>query len=211
MESILTDLAQKVAIPHTAVLIIDMQNAFCAEGYPTPDTDKKMIRNMIPRLQNCLTQARKKNVNIIFIKTVMDEDDFTPPIKDLCLRVYGREIAYCMRDSWEAEFIPELQPMDNEVVIEKTRYNAFYKTELEAKLKELGIVTLIVTGVGTNVCVETTCRDGFIRDYYIVVPNDLVATMSEELHKSSLYNLGRWFATVTSSEELLRLWDAEVQ
>jgi len=210
MESVLTNLAQKVAIPHTAVLVIDMQNVFCAEGYP-PDreVDKTMIRAMIPRLQQFLTQTRRKNIPIIFIRTVMNEEDFSSPIKELNIRNYGRDVDFCMRGSWEAEFTPEIQPEANEIVIEKTRYSAFVKTDLDARLRELGIVTLIVTGVATNICVETTCREGFMRDYYIVVPNDLVATLSEELHRCSLMNLNRWFATVTPSEELLRLWGDE--
>ncbi len=139
----------------------------------------------------------------------MNEGDFSSPIKELCIRNYGHEIAYCMKDSWEAEFTPEIQPEANEIVIEKTRYSAFVKTDLDARLRDMGIVTLVVTGVAANICVETTCRDGFMRDYYIVVPNDLVATMSEELHRCSLMNLERWFATVTSSAELLRLWGDE--
>lgn len=210
MESVLTDLAQRVAIPHTAVLVIDMQNVFCAEGYP-PDreVDKTMIRAMIPRLEQFLTKVRRKNVTIVFIRTVMNEGDFSSPIKELCIRHYGHEVAYCMEDSWEAEFTPEIQPEANEIVIEKTRYSAFVKTDLDARLRELGIDTLIVTGVAANVCVETTCRDGFMRDYYIVVPNDLVATLSEEFHRCALSNLDRWFATVTSSAELLRVWGDE--
>ena len=207
MGSVLTDLAQRVAIPHTAVLVIDMQHVCCAEGYP-PDreVDKTMIRAMIPRLQQFLTQARRKNVTIVFIRTVMNEGDFSSPIKELSIRNYGQEVAYCVKDSWEAEFTPEIQPEANEIIIEKTRYSAFVKTDLDARLREMGIVTLIVTGVATNICVETTSRDGFMRDYYIVVPDDLVATLSDELHRCALTNLNRWFATVTSSAELLRLW-----
>ena len=207
MGTVLTDLAQRVAKPHTAVVVIDMQNVFCAEGYP-PDAeiDKTMIRAMIPRLQQFLIEVRRRKVPIIFIRTVMTEGDFSSPIKELSIRNYGRDVAYCLKDSWEAEFTPEIQPEANEIVIEKTRYSAFVKTDLDARLREMGIATLVMTGVATNICVETTSRDGFMRDYYIVVPDDLVATLSDELHRCSLMNLNRWFATVTSSEELLRLW-----
>lgn len=210
MESVLIDLAQKTTVSHTAVLVIDMQNVYCAEGYPEGSgIDKTAIRSMIPRLQQFLTQLRKKNLTIVFVGTVMNEGDFSLPIKELCIRHYGKEVAYCRRNSWEAEFIPEIQPGANEMVIEKTRYSAFFKTDLDARLAELGIATLIVTGVGTNVCVETTCRDGFMHDYYIVVPGDLVATIDNKLHHSSLMNLDRYFATVTSSKEILQLWEEE--
>ena len=207
METVLTDLAQRVAKPHTAVVVIDMQNVFCAEGYPPyAKIDKTMIRAMIPRLQQFLIEVRRRKVPIIFIRTVMTEGDFSSPIKELSIRNYGRDVAFCLKDSWEAEFTPEIQPEANEIIIEKTRYSAFVKTDLDARLREMGIATLVMTGVATNICVETTSRDGFMRDYYIVVPDDLVATLSDELHRCSLMNLNRWFATVTSSEELLRLW-----
>ncbi len=109
-----------------------------------------------------------------------------------------------MRGSWEAEFIPEIQPEAQDSIIEKTRYSAFSRNDLDSRLRGLGITTLIVTGVGTNVCVETTCRDGFMRDYYIVVPNDLVATTDSKLHDGSLSNLDRYFARVVPSSEILR-------
>jgi len=210
MDSVLTDLAQKVSIPHTAVLVIDMQHVFCSQGdTSTRGADKTAIRAMIPRLQQFLSRVRGKNISLIFVGAVMDEGNFSPPIKELCLRHYGREVAYCLRGSWEAEFIPELQPEAGEIVIEKTRYSAFFKTDLDARLRAMGITTIVVTGVGTNVCVETTCRDAFMRDYYVVVPNDLVATVDEKLHESALFNLNRYFATVTSSAELLRVWGDE--
>jgi len=207
MKLIFTELAQKIKLSHTAVLVIDMQNVYCAEGYPEGSgIEKEAIRAMIPRLQQFLMQLRKRNATILFVGTVMDEGDFSLPIKELCIRHYGREVAYCMRNSWEAEFIPEIQPEAHDSVIEKTRYSAFFKTDLDARLRNLGIATLIVTGVGTNVCVETTCRHGFMHDYYIVVPQDLVAATDSELHKTSLLNLDRYFATVTSSKDILQLW-----
>jgi ureidoacrylate peracid hydrolase len=208
MEPVLTDLADKVNISHTAVLFVDMQNVYCAEGYPEGvQIDKTAIRSMIPRLKKFLTEARKRKVTIVFVGTVMNENDFSPPIRELCIRHYGKEVAYCMRGSWEAEFIPEIQPEAQDIIIEKTRYSAFSRNDLDSRLRGLGITTLIVTGVGTNVCVETTCRDGFMRDYYIVVPNDLVATIDSSLHDGSLTNLDRYFARVTSSAELLKLWE----
>ena len=207
MESVFTDLAQKVAIPHTAVMVIDMQHAFCSDkATAVSGRDNSMIRAMIPRLQYFLSQVRQKNITIVFIQAVMDEGDFSNPIKELCIRHYGREVAYCLRGAWETEFIPEIQPAANEIVIEKTRYSAFHKTELDDRLRGLGIATLVVTGVGTNVCVETTCRDAYMRDYYVVVPSDLVASIDESLHEGSLRNLDRYFATVTSLAEILRLW-----
>ena len=207
MESVFTDLAQKVAIPHTAVMVIDMQNAFCSDkATAVSGRNNSAIRAMIPRLQNFLAQVRQKNITIVFVRAVMEEGDFSNPMKELGIRHYGPEVAYCLRGAPETEFIPEIQPAANEIVIEKTRYSAFLKTALDDRLRGLGIATLVVTGVGTNVCVETTCRDAYMRDYYVVVPSDLVASIDQSLHEGSLRNLDRYFATVTSSAEILRLW-----
>ena len=207
MEPVMTDLAERAAIPHTAVVIIDMQNAFCAEGdTSTSGVNKSAIRSMVPRLQDFVNHAREMKVPLIFVRSVMDEKDFSPPIRELCIRNYGREVAFCLRGAWETEFIPEIQPAENDRVIEKTRYSAFARTDLDKRLRDLGIKTLVMTGVGTDVCVETTCRDGFMRDYYIIVPDDLVATTDDNFHRSALAHLKRYFATVTSSKELLRLW-----
>jgi len=109
------------------------------------------------------------------------------------------------------QFIEELQPEPGEIIVEKTRYSAFFRTDLKKLLGERGVKTLIVTGVGTNACVETTCREGFMHDYYIIVPDDLVATTDSELHDGSLRDLDRYFAVVASSADLLRVWEENAQ
>jgi nicotinamidase-related amidase len=79
MESVLIGLADKVSLLHTAVLAIDMQNAFCAEGdTSTKGVDKSAILAMIPGLRNFLSRARERGVPILFVRSVMEEKDFSP-------------------------------------------------------------------------------------------------------------------------------------
>jgi len=207
MEAVLTDLAQKIAIPHTAVVVIDMQNDFCSEeGALAKDgRDMTAIRSLVPRLQQFLDRARRKNVTIVFVATARGEEEVPPPMKELWIR-HSLKNPICVKGSWGAEFIPEIQPKSNETVLIKTRYSAFINTDLDTRLCDLGIATLIVTGVATNVCVETTCRDGFMRGYYIVVASDLAGCTDQKLHDCTLFNIDRYFGTVTSSAEILRIW-----
>ena len=74
----------------------------------------------------------------------------------------------------------------------------------------MGIQTLIVTGVTTHVCVDCTVRDGFQRDYFIVVPADCTATFNPQLQEATLANLERYYGDVTTSDEIVRAWSAEL-
>ncbi len=78
---------------------------------------------------------------------------------------------------------------------------------MDKKLRDMGITTLVVTGVATNVCVQATVQDGFMSDYYVVVPSDLVAATDEKLHDITLLSIDRFFGTVVSSQELIQIWE----
>jgi ureidoacrylate peracid hydrolase len=97
-------------------------------------------------------------------------------------------------------------PRDGDVVIQKYSYSAFVSTYFERLLKANGIKTLILTGLATNVCVESTARDGFMRDYHIVVPEDMTEGTSTEAKKWSLFNINMFFGEVVHSAGLLACW-----
>ena len=103
----------------------------------------------------------------------------------------------------EAEIVNQLAPLADEHVIHKHRYSAFYNTELETILRCMGVEDIVITGVMTNLCCETTAREAFVRDYRVFFIADATGTASEEMHTSSLRNLAWGFAYVTSTEELL--------
>lgn len=208
MEPVFTTLAQKVATPHTAVLIIDMQNGFCTEGaFGGAGRDMSAIRSMIPRLQQFIDKARKKNVPLVFVHVVRGESQVSGAMRELWQRNHWSTPSM-ERGTKGADFIPELLPKKDEITLEKTRYSAFVNTDLDAQLRIMGIKTIIVTGVGTSVCVETTARHGFMLDYYVVVPNDLVGGSDKKLDDNALLNLNEHFATVLPSAEILQVWKA---
>jgi ureidoacrylate peracid hydrolase len=104
------------------------------------------------------------------------------------------------------EFIPELTPEDGEVVVRKHRYSAFSGTNLDVILRAHEIRTCIVTGVSTNVCVESTLRAAFDLGYYIVVPRDATASWSEQLGDATLANVTHRFGIVSSVAEIVDAW-----
>jgi len=205
---VLSTLDQKISPAHTAVVVIDMQNDFCDEkGFVATrrGTDLTDTRAIIPKLVELLDTARKVKAKVVLVHMSTSDDDLTGPIMDRLKRVNASERT-CPEGSWGAELIPEIVLEEDDIMVYKNRYSAFIKSDLDKRLKSMGIKTLIMTGVATNVCVESTARDGYMLDFYIVVPEDLVACAHKELQDISIRNLGSYFATITSSKEIMDTW-----
>lgn len=199
-------LAEKVDPAHTAVVVVDMQNDFCSQrGAVSGRRDSSAVRAMIPRLKEFLERARGHKVRLVFVRTERGPEDVAGPAAELLHR-RGRKSDSCQRGSWGVEFTPELLPQKGEAVITKKTYSAFVGTPLEKKLRGWGIRTLVMTGVATNVCVESTARDGFMRDFYIIFLKDLSASYDQRLHDATLTNIEEHFGQVGSSEEMLKAW-----
>ena len=200
-------LKEKIDPAHTAVVVVDMQNDFCAGGGVLDEHgfDLSPMQSLIPRLKDFLERARKTGLKVVFIRTEKGEDEITPPAWELMGRT-GRKRFACLTGSWGAEYVEGIESLPGEMVVKKKTYSAFVGTDLEARLKESGIRTLIMTGVATNVCVESTARDAFMREFFVVFASDLAATDNPVLHQATLTNMEKHFGQVVSAEELLREW-----
>ena len=118
---------------------------------------------------------------------------------------YGRLAIERNYDPSYCEFY-KVVPLEGETIIPKYKYSAFVSSYLDEFLRSNGIKTLLITGVATNVCIESTARDGFMQDYHIVVPADMTEGTSPQAKKWSLSNIGLFFGEVVDSEDLLRCW-----
>src|ERR1700730_7523100 len=92
-------------------------------------------------------------------------------------RVFGTHRSYvtrpvCVANSWGADFFADVRPLATEAIVTKHRYSAFHNTDLETILRANGIRTVVLSGCATNVCVETSAREAFLRDYYVVIAED---------------------------------------
>ena len=173
---------------HTALLVIDLQNYFHQMIHPVLD-------NILEVIQSC----RKTNIPIIFT-----QHGHTDPASDggLFGKWWGQMIIEGTRD-WK--FLPEIKIESKDIILPKKRYSAFFETDLETTLRSRRIQDLIVSGVMTNLCCETTARDAFMRDYRVFFLIDGTATGRSELHMATLKNLGFGFAYLITCDELVRM------
>ncbi|OPY77280.1 MAG: Isochorismatase [Syntrophus sp. PtaU1.Bin005] len=175
-----------------ALLVVDMQNYFLPVASPIVD-----------RVLSIVTACRLRNVRILFTRHGHRDIE-----KDggLLLQWWGDCILHGTRD-WE--IMDVLTPSQTDSVIDKNRYSAFFGTGLDEMLRAEGIEELIITGVMTNCCCETTARDAFMRDYRVFFVSDATATADEELHLATLKNMAFAFAHVLDTESLCRYLEGD--
>ena len=120
----------------------------------------------------------------------------------------GHKLPVCVEGTWGADWFADLRPKDGDVVVTKHRFSAFINTPLDLILRSRRISTLVVTGTATNVCVESTARDGHMLDYYVVFPEDGTAAPDLPAHEATLHNIRKHFGDVVKAEEVAAVWDA---
>lgn len=182
-------------IGDAALLVIDMQRYFLEEnaGGFLPAASA-----IIPNIQKLIEHFRKNKRPILFTHHAHNKDGSDTGI----LKKWWGD-AEPVEGSPESEIIPGIKPAANDVIITKNRYSAFYNTRLEQTLKDLSIKEIVITGVMSNVCCESTTRDAFFRDYMVRFIADATATVSEEMHIATLLNLSYACADICTTDELI--------
>jgi ureidoacrylate peracid hydrolase len=211
---LLTTLEQKIDPAHAALIVVDMQNDFCAAGgmMDLEDADLSAVQAMAERLPSVLEAARAAGVPVVFVRNVYSTEGnvyLSDVWLEQMLRRRGdsytvREV--CAAGSWQGDFYDGISPRKHEPVVTKHRYGAFHNTDLETILSGHGIRTVVLTGVATNACVETTAREAFVRDYYVVFTADGTACYSEEAHEATLRTIDKYFGVVVSLDEVVGVW-----
>lgn len=207
---ILKTLEERLRPQHTALFIIDMQKDFCLDGFATSTAGRPLeaARSIIPRLVGLLGAAREAGVLVCHIGFLTLEDhrsDSGPWLAQRRRSTYASD-RIAIEGTEGAEFIDELQPAKDELVVLKHRYSAFKGTDLDMLLRARGIATVVPTGVSTNVCVESASRDAFEYNYYVCVPRDGVASWDMDLHAATLKTIDARFGLVTSCAEVTAAW-----
>jgi ureidoacrylate peracid hydrolase len=207
----LRTIPEKVDPRHTALIVIDMQNDFLApEGWFVKEcgVDVKPMVEIVPRLNRLIDSARAAGVLVVFVRATYDVKYLSPVHLERHARVSGRptsEKGHLREGSWGWDFYG-VKPGPGDVVINKHRYSAFIHTELEAVLKARGIQTLVISGVASEVCCESTARDGYMLDYYIVWPRECTATDDPKAHVAALQRIDKYFGVVTSADDVMAAW-----
>lgn len=184
--------AEELNIQNGAVLIVDMLNDFCKDGGLMVLKEGSEI---IEPIRALIEAARTKKVPVIYINDCHRKDKFDLEFK--------KRAPHCIEGTWGAEVIEELKPLAEDYCIPKRRFSGFYQTDLDLVLRELGVKTLVVTGVVTNICVMSTIADGFFRGYEIVVPTDCVRATGPREQESTLWDIETHFGTLSDVKSVI--------
>ena len=209
--SVIQDLVNPV---QSALLTIDMQNDFCHDNGVSAQggRDVKPVQAMAPNLVKFLLYCRIHHSDLRIFHVVNAHTEQTDSYaKNHRIHAHAGSLSGTARaGTWGAqiyEAYPELKPQGSEVIITKHRYSAFIGTDLDLILRSRRITTLILTGVNTQCCVESTARQGYMLDYHIILPADLTATSTPDLYDSSLFNIATLCGYVVTSDVLKKALD----
>ncbi len=200
---------------HAALVVVDMQNAYASKGgyLDIAGFDISGAQAAILAIVRALQAARDAGMTVIYLQNGWDPDYVeaggpgSPNFhKSNALKTMRRrpELAGSLlaKGGWDYALVDALTPQPGEIVIAKPRYSAFYNTPLDSTLRARGIRTLVFTGIATNVCVESTLRDGFFLEYFGVVLEDATHQAGPDfVQKAALYNIETFFGWVSTVAE----------
>ncbi|MFE4713257.1 isochorismatase family protein [Paenibacillus sp. NPDC056722] len=193
----------------TAVIVVDMQNVFCQPdgALYVPRTD-----NIIGNIQELTVAAREAGIPVIYLRHIVRGDGSdTGRMKDM----YPNVDEILKRGTHGVEIIDELEPLPGDIIVDKLFYSGFHDTDLDTILRKHDVDTLIICGTVTNVCCETTVRDGAHREYKIIFLSDGNAAMdypdmgwgaivAEDIQRVTLTVIAYEFGQVSPTGEIIQ-------
>ena len=177
-----------------ALLVVDMQKFFLDPASPSFTCGGLAILPNVSRLMHVFREAAPPVIYTCHVHH--------PNLIDAGLMAGWWE-GMCVEGTPESEVHPALAPREGEKVVFKHRYSAFYNTDLETILRCMKVEDLVITGIMTNMCCESTARDAYYRDYRVFFLADATGSIVEEMHLATLLNLAFGFAWVTTTEDIL--------
>jgi len=201
-----------VSVSGTAVIVVDMQNAYASPGgyLDLAGFDISGAAKVIANTRAVLQTARAAGVPVIYFQNGWDPDyveaggpgspNFHKSNALKTMRAHpelqGKLLA---RGTWDYALVDALAPEPGDIVLSKTRYSGFFNSQLDSVLRSRGIRTLVFVGIATNVCVESTLRDGFFLEYFGVVLEDATHQAGPEfVQQAALYNIEKFFGWVST-------------
>ena len=217
--------AIQLAPEQTALIVIDMQNAYTSKGgyLDLAGFDVSTTQPVVENIKKAVAAAHAAGIQVIYFKNGWDEQyveaggvnspNFHKSNALKTMRkqpeLQGKLLA---KGGWDFELIDELQPLAQDIVIEKPRYSGFFNTALDSMLRSKGIRNLVFVGIATNVCVESTLRDGFFLEYFGVALGDACYQAGPaEAQQASLYNIKTFFGWVSDTQEFTKTFQLNQQ
>lgn len=192
----------------TALLVIDMQNGFLdpAGSMARIGMPNEALTPAVAGCERLVAAARSAGVPVIFTRYVYQPGYADGGVLPNELVPEMVEAEALLSGTWDADIVPSLTPAAGEVVIDKSRPSSFYGTQLEPVLTSQDIRNLVLCGVTTNICVETTARDAGQRDYRVHVVGDACAEYDQTRHEVALGTMGFAFGWVTDTDAMVEAW-----
>ncbi|WP_414708182.1 pyrimidine utilization protein B [Pseudomonas sp. UBA6310] len=199
----------------TALIVVDMQNAYSTLGgyLDLAGFDVSSTGPVIEKIQVALDAARAAGVQVIFFQNGWDKDyvEAGGPgspnwHKSNALKTMRRrpelQGTLLAKGGWDYDLVDQLKPLPGDIVMPKPRYSGFFNTPLDSILRARGIKNLVFTGIATNVCVESTLRDGFFLEYFGVVLADATHQAGPpSAQEAALFNIETFFGWVSSVDD----------
>lgn len=196
----------------TAVVVVDMQNAYASPGgyLDLAGFDIEGAAAVIRNITGVLDVARAAGMPVIFFQNGWDPAYVeaggpgspnwhkSNALKTMRERpeLEGKLLA---RGGWDHDLVDDLKPRAGDIVLQKTRYSGFFNSQLDSVLRSRGVRNIVFVGIATNVCVESTLRDGFHLEYFGIVLQDATHQAGPDfLQQAALFNIEKFFGWVSS-------------
>jgi len=213
----------KIDVSRTAIIVVDMQNAFLSKGgmFDLFGWDISGARGVIDNHKKLLDAARKAGAKVVYLKMSYEPDysDSGGPEspnwhKEVGLVMMNKNPKYwgkfVTKGGWDEEVADEVKPQAGDIVIRKHRYSGFMSSNLDNILKSYSIKYAVYTGVATNVCVESTLRDGYFLGYWPIIVSDAVNNAGPPMtQQATLWNVENLFGWVTTTADLVKALSAQ--
>lgn len=198
----------------SALIVVDMQNAYASQGgyLDHAGFDVSATRPVIDNINTAVAAARAAGMLIIWFQNGWDDQYVeaggpgspnyhkSNALKTMRQRpeLQGKLLA---KGGWDYQLVDELTPQEGDIVLPKPRYSGFFNTPLDSILRSRGIRHLVFTGIATNVCVESTLRDGFFLEYFGIVLEDATHQAGPAFaQQAALFNIETFFGWVSDVE-----------
>ncbi|MCX8957451.1 pyrimidine utilization protein B [Erwinia psidii] len=204
---------EAIAFPpdQTALIVVDMQNAYASIGgyLDLAGFDVSATRPVIDKINIAVRAAREAGIQIIWFQNGWDSHYVeaggpgspnwhkSNALKTMRARpeLQGKLLS---KGGWDYHLVDQLQPEPEDIVLPKPRYSGFFNTPLDSMLRSRGIRHLIFTGIATNVCVESTLRDGFFLEYFGIVLEDATYQAGPPFaQQAAIFNIETFFGWVS--------------
>jgi len=207
----------KVDLARSALVVVDMQNAFASKGgmLDIAGVDISDAARVVRVIVDVVAVARTAALPVVYLQMAYKPDlsnSGGPQApnwhKELGLRVMSERMELrgklLVEGTWDSAIVDELTPHADDLVVTKTRYSGFARTNLDEDLRARGIQYLFFCGITTNVCVETTLRHAFVLDYWPILLRDAAMPAGPPaMHEATVFNVESFFGWTIAADEFV--------